>query len=586
MIDRSTLLPEPDLPSTSELVAEGDRLSHDWRVQPGAFLRSAGVACEADYKRQAVSRGRIMQHAQIGYRNPDKSRRAWGDIYDACQRRDVTVDRYGICLDWTMGLPRDKRRETTLGTGLVLQEPGDFVRLTECAPVAPHFGDFVIGFPAAVENTQSALAAGATSIGNLGQYFTFRLPMWDDDISTTSATVTAIALAAAQPVEVLIHSNLDDGFAALFTDLSSVLGAALIEKHIVEHLLGARLSHCWGHHFSDPSRRLAFHLALSETTDVPGTMVYGNTTSYRGGDGENYASLASYLLADIVAQRTAPSGHAINPVPVRENERIPDIDEVIEAQLFAAQLAGHAENYDRLFDVTAARALADRIVSGGRKFFDNTMQGLETAGIDTADAFEMLLALRRIGGKVLEQSFGAGQPDHNSPRGRRPVVQASLVEELDELANDHLMRVSAADRQALGTGNLKVMIATTDVHEHGKLAIEQVMRELGVETLDGGVSVDASALALAAQRDKAQALMLSTYNGIALDYFRNLKSELQTHGVAIPVLVGGRMNQIPKGSNTSMPVDVTSELKAEGAIVCRNIEDAVPTLVGLLEDDR
>jgi hypothetical protein len=140
----------------------------------------------------------------------------------------------------------------------------------------------VLGFPAAVENASAALAAGATSIGNLGQYFTFRLQGASDDIACTSATVEALALIAAQPVEVLVHSNLDDGFAALFQDLGSVMGAVLLERHIGA-LIGVTVSHCWGHHFSDPVRRLAFHLALAEVAgDTPGTMIYGNTTSYRG----------------------------------------------------------------------------------------------------------------------------------------------------------------------------------------------------------------------------------------------------------------------------------------------------------------
>ncbi|MHB2268228.1 hypothetical protein [Aliihoeflea sp. PC F10.4] len=57
---------------------------------------------------------------------------------------------------------------------------------------APYFGDFMLGLPGAVENTRAALAAGVTTIGNLGQYFTFRLPDWDDDVATTEATVTAL----------------------------------------------------------------------------------------------------------------------------------------------------------------------------------------------------------------------------------------------------------------------------------------------------------------------------------------------------------------------------------------------------------
>ena len=49
----------------------------------------------------------------------------------------------------------------------------------------------------------------------------------------------------------------------------------------------------------------------------------------------------------------------------------------------------------------------------------------------------------------------------------------------------------------------------------------------------------------------------------------------------MPVLIGGRLNQVPKGSNTSLPVDVSAELAEAGAVVCREIEDAVPALIAI-----
>ena len=55
-------------------------------------------------------------------------------------------------------------------------------------------------------------------------------------------------------------------------------------------------------------------------------------------------------------------------------------------------------------------------------------------------------------------------------------------------------------------------------------------------------------------------------------------------GKSIPVLIGGRLNQVPETSNTSLPVDVGDELAAAGAIVCREIEDAVPALLNILEE--
>ncbi|MGE0213863.1 MAG: cobalamin-dependent protein [Parvibaculaceae bacterium] len=582
MISRQTIFQGDRLPELESLIAAGRERARHVQAPAGTFLSHYNAESEAAYKREAMESGRIMQHAQIGFRDKQRSREAWAEIYESLQKRNVRVDRYGISFDWTMGLPRELRKSVPAGTGMLLDTPEDFLKLADMAPVAPHFGDFIMGFPSALENTEAALLAGSTSIGNLGQYFSFRLPDWDDDVATTTATVTALALIAAQEREVLVHSNLDDGYGAIFTDVSSILGLAIIERYIIEDLLGARISHCWGHHFTDPMRRMAFHLALSQVTSFPGTMVYGNTVGYRGNASENYASLASYLLTDVQGQRIKASGHAINPVPVTENVRIPDTDEIIEAQLFAARLIEHGGSYDGLISPEAPAALAEEIMAGGRRFHANVMRGLEEAGVDTRNAFEMLLAIKRIGGKRLEQHWGAGVSDETAPRGRRAVVEASFVEELATLARDRAERIEAGARSKVQKLKPKLMVATTDVHEHGKMALEQVFRTIGIQLMDGGVSVDADDLADAVQSDAPDAILVSSYNGIALDYFRALAKALADRNLKTPILIGGRLNQVPQGSNTSLPVDVTDDLIREGAIVCREIEDAVPALAAAL----
>jgi hypothetical protein len=422
----SDLVP-PRLRPTAALLAEGRALARDWRVGRNIFLEQAGAATEAEYKRRAVAAGRIMQHAHIGFRSVGRTCEAIAAVHRSCAAAGVTVDRFGVTLDWSMGYPLARRAQRPRGTGIVLGGPEDFGRIANAAPAAAHFGDFMIGLPGAVENTKAALVAGVTAIGNLGQYFTFRLPYWDDDVATTEATIVALGLVAAQDVEVLVHSNLDDGFAGLFADTSSALGMVLVEKHIVEELVGARLSHCYGHHFSSPLLRLAFHRALAEVSAGVGTMIFGNTVSYRASRAGNYASLASYLQADIWALRRQGTGHAINPVPVTENERIPDIDEIVDAQLFAARLVEHTAASQDLVDLDVVDTIATKLVDGGRRFARNVLDGLTERGIDVSDAGAVMLALRRIGPKRLEEHFGAGPSDAAAWGGRRAFVLAEWV---------------------------------------------------------------------------------------------------------------------------------------------------------------
>ena len=561
-----------------ELLAEGRALARDWRVGRTPFLEAAGVACEADYKRAMAARGHIMQHAHIGFRSVERTVSAIAEVHETCARRGVTVDRFGITLDWPMGYPATDRAKRGRGTGIVLNGPEDFARITCAAPAAAHFGDFMLGLPGALDNTKHVLAAGATAIGNLGQYFTFRLPDWDDDIATTEATVTALGLIAAQDVEILVHSNLDDGFAGLFADMSATLGMVLIEKHIVEALIGARTSHCFGHHFTAPRLRLAFHRALAAVTDGLGTMIFGNTVSYRSTPGGNFASLSNYLQADIWALRRKHTGHAINPVPVTENERIPDVDEIIEAQTFAGRLVEHASESLGLVSFEQVDRDAEALVEGARVFAGRVLNGLGEAGVDTTDPAALMIALRRIGPGRLEALYGPGAPDPAGWVGRRAIVPAEWVEELRHAAEGWAERAPAPVRARLRASGLKVCVGASDVHEHGKMLIDQVLAELGLDVIDGGTSVDPGDLIARAIAGGADVVAVSTYNGIALRYAREVRDAMAAASVSLPLCIGGRLNQVPDDSNSGLPVDVAREIEALGVLACPTPERLIALL--------
>lgn len=568
---RSELFPEAKLPDAGQLIAEGREQATRVMVQPCAFIDHYAVACESDYKRRCMAEARLMLHAQIGYRDLRLTQRAAVKIYASLAERGYRVDRYGICLDWSMGYPRHRRAGKPRGTGLVLNGIDEFAELTASAPVAPHFGDFVVGTPASMENTQAALAAGATTIGNLGQYFTFRQPHWDDDVHTTAETLKALALIAAQPVEVLVHSNLDDGYASTFSDLSCVAGMVLVEQHIVCGLLGGRIAHCYGHTFSDPLTRFAFQRMLAAASETPGSMVYGNTTSYGESPGENFAALASYLLLDAAAQKGKPSGHALNPVPVTEAERIPEIEEIIDAHVFANALLGRfTDATPGSIDVGKADRLGAQLLKAGRVFKQRLFESLTAAGIDTENAFEMLLALRRLGARRLEAL--AYRPPV-AGRAEILVAPSPFRQSLDQQIRAGLQHIDEPTRQRVAEAGFTACVASSDVHEYGKLLVEALLERAGVKIIDGGVSVDPDELAETAHREHADFIALSTYNGVALDFARALVTALSARTAHILVFIGGKLNQIPEDSNSAMPVDVAERIAACGAIPCRSPKD-------------
>ncbi|WP_138934448.1 cobalamin-dependent protein [Roseovarius arcticus] len=564
------VLTDPAMAPGHVLLAEGRRMAQDWRLGRSLFLETEGVASEAEYKRRAMRDARMMQHAHIGFRSIDRTVEAMGELHARAEEKGVGIDRFGVTLDWTMGYPQDRREGAARGTGIVLTGPEDFARITAASPAAAHFGDFMLGLPGALENTRAAIAAGATAIGNLGQYFTFRLPYWDDDVATTEATLRALGLIAAQEAEILVHSNLDDGFAGLFLDMTSAFGMALIEKHIVEDLIGASASFCFGHHFSAPLTRAAFQAALARETDTPGTMIFGNTVAYQGGAAPNYASLASYLLADLEALHQHHSGHAVNPVPVTENVRIPDVDEILDAQLFAARLADHAAGHAAARDNALIEQMADRLITGGRAFAEAALKGLAERGVDTADPAALMLAIRRLGARRMEALWGAGPLEGAR---RAPLVAADWAEELDDMAGAWVQRQEGAQLT-----HRRVALGTTDVHEHGAYLVRCALEGLGASVIEAGVAIDAEIMVARALEAGADAIAVSTYNGIGLGYARRLVAELAARGADIPVLMGGKLNEIPQDSNSSLPVDVSAQIRETGAHPCAGLDDMLAVL--------
>lgn len=89
-------------------------------------------------------------------------------------------------------------------------------------------------------------------------------------------------------------------------------------------------------------------------------------------------------------------------------------------------------------------------------------------------------------------------------------MPASTYSELTEMASARLKKVDASTAETLATAGLRVLVATTDVHEHGKMLLEAVLRDLGVSTNDGGVSTDPDVLIQIARDGRADVIALST----------------------------------------------------------------------------
>jgi methylmalonyl-CoA mutase cobalamin-binding subunit len=555
---------ETELPSGASIVRDGRGIAENLEIGRTAFMDKMGVSSELEHKRQCIANAQIMYHAHIGMNTWEDTVEALGLLYKTAEDSGFVVDRAGICLDRRMALPSGSRERIPAETGPMLEGRAQWQQVGGVIPIQPHMGDFMIGFPASVENTVNALRAGVTTIGNLSQLFAHEAPMWTDQASTISETVKAISLMAAlKDKGTLVHSYLEDGFPALFRDCTTVAGWAFLERYIVEELLGAKLSHCIGGLTSDPIKRAGWIFALHEIHehDCVGSMTYGDTISFGADLDRNRGLVAEYLLWDIMAQLECPTGSAVLPLPVSEALRIPSADEIAEAQSYGRRIEQTARRLYPRVDFTPAYDLSAKLCSAGESVFNNAIEGLGEAGVDVRDPVQMLYVLKLLGAADFEAQFGIGKARDDSLGGRQPVIPTDIFEMSQHVIEDHAHLFDNARSRRL-IGGRRIMIASTDVHAHAIMILHELLSRAGAEITNLGAEITPDQIARAAESHGPEAVLISTHNGMALEYAQRLKVEVAQHDLTVPIVMGGILNQ--KIEAAALPVDVTSDLEELG----------------------
>jgi len=567
------------LPGGETVIFEGRALASDIDIGRTLFMDEMGVGSEAEYKRRCIQDGKIMFHAHIGMNTWTSTAEALTILKREAAAGDVRVDRAGICLDRRMGLPSSHREGVPAETGPMLEKPADWLQIGQVAPIQPHMGDFMIGFPAATENTINALKAGVTSIGNLSQFFSHEVPLWRDHVTTTVETVRSIAIMGALREQgTLMHSYLEDGYGALFYDCTTVAGWAYLERYIVEELLGAKLAHCIGGLTCDPVKRAGWVFALDRihNHDCLGSMFYGDTISFIDNFTVNSALVGEYLLWDIMAQMACPTGHAVHPLPVTEAIRIPSAREIVEAQILGRRIEKTARRLYPHVDFSASYIFADKVTTCGKTVLDNALAGLKDAGVNVRDPVQLLIVLKQIGPAVFEEMFGVGKPDESAIRGRHPEVMTDVFimskESIDQYRD---LFQQPKNRQMLK--DRRLLIASTDVHEHAILILDRLCQEAGAETVYLGAEKDPDEIAEKARETGVQAILISTHNGMALDYSIRFKEELKKKNLTVPVIMGGVLNQKTEGQ--ALPVDVSRRIKQLGFYPSAKLEGRLMRMI-------
>jgi methylmalonyl-CoA mutase cobalamin-binding domain/chain len=573
---RAALIPR-DLPDGRALLDDGARVGAGITVGLSLLCEQHGVRSELEYKQKMRAEARLMTTMNIGLQTWSETARALELIHRETDRRGFRIDRYQMQLDRRMGVPADSRRRAAKETGPMLESEADWTATTRTVPIQPGLGDMMIGSPMSMENARNALVAGVTYIGNMCQ-FAWKFPSWNGtDVDQVIEVVRALGLMASKSEDgATMQSYLDDGFPAQFRDYCSYVGWAMFERYIVNEVIGARLAISYGGLTHDPVVKTAMSMALESITPA-GTcnpFYHCNTTAYTTDLDRNFGTLGVDMLYLLVAQAKMNTGAAVLPIPVTEATRIPSPAEIVQVHAVSRRIAEYAPALVDFVDWPRLEAIRDRLLEGGRQFCDNLLTGLEDLGVDVRDPLHLLLAVRRLGASEIERRFGAAGLSSGSDGDPAPLLPTDTYQ--DFLAEQREVTARFAGRSLERASETHIVVASTDVHEFGMSIVAEALRALGVDPIIAGTSVDPDELSDLALEAGATALLVSTHNGMALAYARQLIDELRARGLDVPVLFGGRLNQDFEGSET--PLDVRDDLRSLGIHVCEGVDDMIGAL--------
>lgn len=573
----SELVPD-GLPRGSDIVKEGIDIGRTFEVGKSAFMRYRKVRTESDWKRMQAAEGNIQWNPIIGLATLDEQVEAVKRLWEWGLERGIEIDRCLHISNMLNGLPPELREKAPKPTSFLLESPEDFIRIAEAAPIQPVFDDHMVGNPNSVNNAVNCLKAGCNDVGTLCQYV-WDYPYYHDDVGQVVETVKALGVLASKRKDgAFILTYVGDGIPGQLIDHVSEVGYCRLEKYIADELCGTAYAASLGGVHSYIPAKLATWLALGDILKEEDrgvlTFYQGNTLEPTEDLESNYGLVVSDFLPFALLERRHKTGIAYMPNPVTECVRVPTIKEIIDVLSACAVSLNKAIELEegKLVDDTYINEMRALLVDRGNKFFENALHRLAEMGVDTRDPIQMFLALRRLGGRKIEELFHPGEKDPGVPRGFVPYFATDLLNKPMRVMDEVMKEVKSGGLGEAGK-NKAVVMGSTDTHEYGLFVVGGVLNAVGAKAIDGGVDLDPEQMLDLAHESGTPYVAVSTHNGQCLDWGTRLMEVAKDRGQEVKVFMGGKLNAIVEGA--SEPVDVSDRLSGIGITPCLEVIDFV-----------
>jgi len=579
--DLFSLIPK-NLPPWKEIWQEGYEVGKDIVIGRTKYFKLHNVKSEREFKEKIRKEGLITRHINFGMRSWSRSIDALKRLYEESVKQNFRIDRFALNIERRMGLPLDMREKVIPETGTYMNAE-DWEKIGQAIPIQPVCLDHMIGSPASFINTVSALKGGVTSIGSMAEII-YRYPLYSDDIQQMIETIKALGVMAAKKDEgAVVETYLEDGVCGSFFDAASYLGWAKLERYIVEELIGAASCLDHGSTFTDPLLKLAMMYALEmiNTNNTPAGFVHGDTNSYTH-DIKNMDRNAPLPVCDILfvvlGLMRMPSGAAIHAVPLTEAVRIPTVEDQLTVLNMAQRVEEEAHRFMEMVDWEKIDKLSLNLVNKGDVFFKNVLKGLEEKGIDIRNPLELIIVFKKLGSDKIERMFNVGTKNDLEPRGFVPSIQSCVYKNFSKLRTKISNEMKKENQKKYNIGNYnkkRIVVASTDIHEYAYNLLAASLKDVGFSVIEAGTSVDPENLSFIAKESRADIIVLTTWNGMALTYGKKMIDNLKKYYNSdnLPsIFMGGRLLEDIDGI---LGKDVTNDLNKIGVKTPLGIKELI-----------
>ena len=116
------------------------------------------------------------------------------------------------------------------------------------------------------------------------------------------------------------------------------------------------------------------------------------------------------------------------------------------------------------------------------------------------------------------------------------------------------------------------------MHEFGKEIVKNVLLKAGATVFDLGASVPVSEIVDTVIESESNIVIMSTFNGIALSFAKELQDALKEKNLDVHLIMGGLLNEVRDANG--LPEDVTEELISMGINCDNKAELLIDTIRG------